>query len=95
MGLLASKRHTEGDIARWRLDYNRWLENTAQIVSATITSSSDTCTVDPDEITVLGREVVFLLSGGTRNERLTLSIVMQDSLGNTKNDTLAFTVVAP
>ena len=93
MPLLASKRHTAGDIMSWRLGYGRWLENTATILSADITSSSLTCTAD--NVTVLGREIVFYLNGGEVGETLTVSVAMTDSLDNVKHDTIAYTVVAP
>jgi hypothetical protein len=91
--LLGSKTHTEGDIRRWKVDYSKWLDNTADIDQAEVESSSVTCTVG--NITILGKEVVFFLSGGQRNETLTLDITITDSLGNIKRDTLAFTCVAP
>jgi hypothetical protein len=43
----------------------------------------------------LGREIVFFLSGGIVNEQVMLSLVMTDNLGNIKNDSITFTVVAP
>jgi hypothetical protein len=91
--LLGSKSHTVGDSKRWRLDYSKWLENPAKIVSATVTSSSATCTVD--ESSVLGDEVIFFLNGGTQGEQVTVSIAMTDSDSNLKHDTIAFTVIAP
>lgn len=91
--ILGSKQHTTGNTTRWRIDYSRWLDNTATIESADITSPSDLLTVD--NLTVLGREVVFFLSGGELNKTVTLSVQMTDSLGNVKYDTILFTVVAP
>ena len=91
--LLGSKQHTAGDNKRWRLDYSRWLENPANIVDATVTSSSTTCTVV--DSSVLGKEVVFFLNGGTTGEQVTVSVAMTDSDDNLKHDTIAFTVVAP
>jgi hypothetical protein len=93
--ILASKTHTAGNTTRWTLDYTRWLDNAATIVSAEITTPSVTCTVDPASVTVLGREVVFFLSGGAVGETLMASIVMEDSFGNIKNDSISYTVVAP
>ena len=94
--ILASKAHTAGNTTRWTLDYTRWLDNAATIVSAEITTpSSVTCTVDPASVTVLGREVVFFLSGGEIGETLMASIVMENSFGNIKNDSISYTVVAP
>jgi FKBP-type peptidyl-prolyl cis-trans isomerase 2 len=94
MSLLGSKQHTAGDVRRWTLSYGKWLDNTATIVSADVTSSSETCTVMPAP-EVLGKEVIFFLTGGTVGETLTVSVMMEDSFGNIKNDTVAYTVVAP
>jgi hypothetical protein len=91
--ILGSKNHTVGDTRLWRLDYDRWLDNTATIADATVTSSSTSCTAS--QVTVLGREITFFLTGGTLNETLTVSVQMTDSLGNVKHDSILFTVVAP
>jgi hypothetical protein len=91
--LLGSKQHTAGDTKRWRIDYSRWLGNAVDIATAVLTSSSATCTVD--DSVVLGDEVVFFLSGGVQGENVTVSVAMTDTDGNLKNDTIAFTVVAP
>ena len=39
--ILASKAHTAGNTTRWTLDYTRWLDNAATIVSAEITTAID------------------------------------------------------
>lgn len=91
--ILGSKRHTAGNTTRWTISYVEWLDNTATIVSADITSSSTTCTIGT--ITVLGKEVVFFVIGGVAGETLTVSIAITDLLTNVKNDTIMFTVVAP
>ena len=91
--ILGSKQHTVGNTTRWRIDYSRWLDNTATIETAAITSPAAALTVG--DTMVLGREVVSFLSGGEVNETTTLSVQMTDSLGNVKNDTIVFTVVAP
>jgi hypothetical protein len=93
MALLGSKQHTASDTRKWTVDYNRWLENTSDIEQIDVQSSSATCTVG--NISILGPEVVFFLSGGELGERLTVTLVMTDKLGNIKTDTIAFTVVAP
>ena len=92
--LLGSKVHTAGDTKRWKLDFHRWLDNTATIVNASVTSSSETCTVRPAP-KILGKEVIFFLTGGTVGETLTVSVMIEDSFGNIKNDTVAYTVIAP
>jgi hypothetical protein len=91
--ILGSKTHTSGDTKRWRIDYSRWLANAVNIASATLTSSSATCTVD--DSVVLGDEVVFFLTGGVQGETVTVSVAMTDTDGNVKNDTISFTCVAP
>lgn len=91
--LLGSKIHTAGDTRRWVINYDRWLDNTAEIDTVTVTSSSITCTVNQSK--VLGREVEFFVNGGVAGEQLTVTIVMTDTFNNIKTDTLAFTVIAP
>jgi hypothetical protein len=91
--LLGSKKHTATATKRWRLDYSRWLENTAEIVDATVASSSVTCSAE--NTTILGKEVVFFLTGGEVGETFTVSVIITDNLGNIQPDTIVFTVVAP
>jgi hypothetical protein len=91
--ILGSRAHTAGDVIRWVVNYDYWLANSATIEQIDITSNSVTCTVG--NISILGREIVFFLSGGIVNEQVMLSLVMTDNLGNIKNDSIAFTVVAP
>jgi hypothetical protein len=91
MALLGSKQHTEGDSRRWTVKYEKWLANGANIDQIDVQSDSVTCTVGT--ATILGPDVYFLLTGGELNERLTVTLVMADNLGNIKRDTIAFTVV--
>jgi hypothetical protein len=93
MSILASKSHTEGNEILWTVSYDDWLDNTAEIETIDVTSSSATLVVGDTQ--VLGREAAFYISGGARGETATISLVMVDSLANTKNDTIHFTVVAP
>lgn len=93
MTLLASKAHTEGDVRRWTVKYYRWLDNTATLEQANVTSSSTTCTVDDSSI--LGQDVIFYLNGGILGETLTVTIAIIDSFKNEKTDTISFHVVAP
>lgn len=95
MTLLASKQHTVGDTRRWTVRYKRWLDNTVNIQSINVTSSSPTCTIGASAPVIVGSDVQFYLTGGALNETLTVSLAMTDSIGNVKNDTVAFTVVAP
>jgi hypothetical protein len=91
--LIASKQHTAGDTRKWIINYDHWLDNAASIVSAQVTSSSLTCTVGSSE--VKGKEVSFLLTGGTPEENLTVTLKMTDNFDNVKTDSIKFTCVAP
>lgn len=93
MALLGSKQHTEGNTTRWQINYAGWLEKDgANIEQIDVESSSVTCTVG--DVSVLGPDVFFFLVGGTLNERFIVSLTMTDNIGNIKNDTIAFTVIA-
>ena len=92
MALLGSKQHTENDTRRWVIKYHRWLDNTATIDQVDVLSSSTTCTVANEAI--LGQDVIFFLVGGVLGETLTVTVVITDSFGNIKTDTISFYVVA-
>jgi hypothetical protein len=90
---LASKRHTEGDTRKWTVDYERWLDNTVDIETIDVQSSSTSCTIQSS--TILGDAVVFFLTGGNLGETVTVSLQMTDTDGNVKSDVIMFTVVSP
>jgi hypothetical protein len=90
--IIASKRHTEGDTKRWTINYDSWLDNAAVIEDIDVQSDSTTCTIE--DVSKSGPDVIFFLTGGTLNERLTVSLTMTDSFGNIKHDTIKFTVIA-
>jgi hypothetical protein len=91
--ILGSHRHTAGDTRLWTIRYGKWLDNTATIVSADVTSSSTTCMVG--ETSILGRDIQFFMIDGVQGETLIVTIQIADSLDNIKTDTISFTVVAP
>jgi hypothetical protein len=91
--LIASKQHTAGDTRKWIVDYERWLDNAAKIVTAEVTSSSTTCTIDSSEVN--GKEVTFMLTGGNPEEILTVTLKMTDNFDNVKTDSIRFTCIAP
>ena len=93
MGILGSRQHTAGDARRWTVRYHKWLDNTASIVSADVTSPSPTFTVD--DVVVLGKDVQFFTMDGVQNEQVKVVIQITDTLDNVKTDTIMFTVVAP
>jgi hypothetical protein len=90
---LASKRHTVGDTRKWTVDYERWLDNTVDIETIQVQSSSTSCTIQSSQ--VLGDTVIFFLTGGNLGETLTVSLHMTDTDGNVKSDQIFFTVVSP
>ena len=90
--LLRSDTHTIGDVIRWRVNYKRWLDNSASISVGAVSSSSATLTVS--NVSVHGFEIIFFVSGGALNETATLTLTMTDSFGNVKHDTINLTVVA-
>lgn len=94
MGLLASKKHTAGNRRRFVVDYRDWLCDGVWIVTATVTSSSLTATIDTVSV-VEGKQIVFFVNGGVLNESFTVTLVATDSKTEVKNDTITFTVVAP
>lgn len=88
-----SRQHTQGNSIVWTLDYSQWLDDAANLATATVTSSSQTLTVSTP--TVLGDAFTFSVIGGQANEVATLAVQIADNLGNIKNDTIIFTVVPP
>jgi hypothetical protein len=88
-----SRTHVVANKILWHMDYHQWLDVAANVVSATVTSNSQTLTVTTP--TPLGDEITFFVVGGTLNEVATVSVQMTDNLGNIKNDAIQFTVVSP
>jgi hypothetical protein len=80
MTLLATKQHTANGTERWTVDYDRWLDNAAEIERIDVTSSSATCTASEPQ--ALGRQASFLLNGGEVGENVTVTLTMRDSLKN-------------
>lgn len=99
--LLGRKNHTAGNATRYEIDYENWLESgeTLAALGNTITLSA-AFTVTVTDVTITGIQVTsnkiyFLLTGGSLNELFTLDVHAVTSRGELKNDTIAFTVVAP
>src|SRR5215467_1585171 len=70
--LITSKAHTAGNTIRWKVDYDQWLDNAAEIQTMNIVSSSTTLTAG--QIQILGRHIYFFLIGGNVNEQATISL---------------------
>jgi hypothetical protein len=93
MSMIASRHHTVGDTRIWTINYEPWLDNAAVIETINVASNSTTCTASAG--TISGPRVMFTLTGGVLNERLTVTLTMTDSFGNIKHDSIVFTVLAP
>jgi len=94
--LLGTRNITQGDTRRVVLDYSGWL--TTGVVLETITVSVPTGTTSTVQGAVLTedyRHAIFYVTGGILNENFTVAIQITDSAGETVNDTIVFTVVAP
>lgn len=91
---LASRAHTVGNKVFWTVDYDNWLEDGVTIVSATVTDDDTSVTVGTPVIED-GHKIRFFVQGGTLNAIFTVSVSIVDTKGQTKNDTIVFTVVAP
>lgn len=94
MSLLATKTHTVGNARRWYVDYSKWLPEGTWVASATVVSSSTSCTINNVAL-VENKKVVFFTNGGTLGETMTATITMTTSYSAIKIDTMQFLVVAP
>lgn len=95
MAVLGKAEHTVNNRTRWIIDYSDWLDRGQHIVTAPVTSSSTTATVDGVALLDDKRHVVFFTNGGVLNETFTVTVVMTDTLTQIKKDTIDFVVVAP
>lgn len=93
MAQIANNPHTVGNRIRYSLDYSIWLPDGVSVTSATVVSSSTTCTVDT--ITFPDNKVFFFLNGGKLAEVLIVTVSMTDSKGEIKLDTMRFFCVNP
>ena len=91
---LASRSHTVGNKVFWTVDYLNWLENGVSVVSASV-SCTDTSVTLGTPVVLDGHKVKFSVQGATLNQNFTVSVAMTESKGQIKNDTIAFTTVAP
>jgi hypothetical protein len=91
--LIHSDTHPVGGTILWRIQYGRWLQNTAYIASCTVVSSDSNYTVGTPQI--LGKDVTFTVAGGVLNLPVTITVTMHDSLGNILPDTINLIGVSP
>jgi len=97
--LLGSRKYATSDVRIIRVNYADWLfpgyvlrTVTATIAPTTgITSTVGTVTLDPTDMIAF----IPLTCGSVVNETFTLTIQAQDTFGQTINDLLNITAVAP
>lgn len=94
--LQATLPHTAGDSQRQVLDYSDWLAESETLtgVSTQVSGLSATMTVTSQLLATDGRKLQVIVSGGVAGETDTVTVTVTTSLGQTKNDTIAFNVVA-
>ncbi len=92
--ILRSQNFTAGDKRKFTIDYSDWLDEGTTIVGFAVFSDTADLVVSGVVRNPTGT-VAFYVSGGTVGEQVTLSLSMNDTRSNIKNDTILLTVVAP
>lgn len=93
--LIHSDVQSVGSTLLWRVQYGRWLSNTAYITACTAVSDNANFTVGT--LQILGKDVVVPVTAGASalNAVATITVTMHDSLGNILVDTIQLTGVSP
>lgn len=98
---LGRRSFTAGNRTRYTIEYGNWLLDGETInPGGTVTLNAEfTATVTDITIEVpvvnSADNLVFFLEGGSVDETFTLDVQIETSMGETKNDTIEFFVVAP
>lgn len=95
--LLGTRNLTTGDTRRCVTDYNGFLGRGVKLKSpaATNGTAGTTSTVQNVSLDPTETYLIFFVTGGTLNEVFTVNVVVSTTDGQTINDTISFTVVAP
>ena len=98
--LLGSQNITQGDVRRYMVSYDEFLIKGAVLTAVTVAvSAGATSSVGSGAtaavLTVDEKGIIFWVTGGSLNEKFTLSIQVTDNFSETVHDTITFTVVAP
>lgn len=94
---MATLRITSGDTRQYTVDYSQFLAHGRQLATVVVTVPAGTASsvgnayLSPDRLKAL----IYVTGGATLNEVFTASVVITDDNGETVNDTIQFTVVAP
>lgn len=100
--LLGTRNITSGDIRRYEIDYTDFLTAagaTGHLVSPSVVIAPSTppatSTVQSFLMNAQENRLFFYVKGGIVSEQFTVNVTVQDSQGETVNDTVAFMVVSP
>lgn len=88
---------TPDEIKRYGVDYSQWLDTTEQVNSTTLAVSGpdNTLTATQSSISSDGRKVAFFVSGGTSGKSYNVYVEARTTIGQLREDTIPFVVVAP
>lgn len=103
MALLGTRNITSGDTRRYEVNYSQFLTGagaTGKLKNPSVTIAASTppvtSTVGSVSLSVDDTRLFFYITGGSAiNEQFTIDIQIQDTQGETVNDTIGFTVVSP
>lgn len=103
MALLGTRNITSGDTRRYEVDYREFLTGagaTGKLKNPSVTIATSippaTSSVVSFSLSVDDTRLFFYIHGGiTVNETFTVNVQVQDTQGETVNDTIGYTVVAP
>ena len=91
--LLGTKNLDPNNVQRVTVDYRNFLQDGTHVKSAAVSSSSTTSTVAQESLSVSQTCVFFYVTAGPNVETFTVTVVMQDNIGQTVNDTITFNVL--
>lgn len=101
--LLGSRNLTMGDVRRYEIDYTPFLTAagaTGHLINpiAVVAPSIPPATSQVISLSMNSAETqlyIYVKGGTVLGEQFTVNVTVQDSQGETVNDTLAFTLVSP
>lgn len=92
---LGQQNITAGDIRRYQVDYCQFLQQGETLSSSTLTDTGPTSTVQGAFFDATGTQLYFFVTAGILGEIFVVNLQVKTTFGETVNDTISFTVVAP
>lgn len=93
--LLQKKYKSPTDKKRYTIDYSDWLDSGETLDTVTYAVDAGTATVTDDSISGDGLTAIFFINGGAVGTDFNVAVQATTSVGQVKNDHIAFVVVAP